>query len=103
MMTQRRAITAREVGWFVPSPGLTVPAFLTDVAPDESLASYEDDIDEDDLEDMEPLLKFKRVEGSLSEVFAQDLATCLAVHARHLVLFRLLSSVECRHALHVLA
>jgi hypothetical protein len=62
-------------------------AIAAEVAPDESLESYEDEVDEEDVEDMEPLLKFKRVEGNLLEVFAQDLATCLAVHARHLVRF----------------
>jgi hypothetical protein len=43
----------------------------------------DDDDDVDD--DVEPLLKFRRVEGSLPELLAGDAATCLAVHHRYLV------------------
>jgi hypothetical protein len=44
-----------------------------------------DDDDDDPDDDVEPLLKFRRVEGSLPEILAGDVASCLAVHHRYLV------------------
>lgn len=66
---------------------------VADLALDDSGNMYDDgpEDDVDDVEEPEPLLKFKRIEGNLVDILAQDLATCLAVHTRYLVSLCLIS------------
>ena len=54
--------------------------------PDDAEEYYTDDEDEDeDDEDDEPILKYQRLGGNLSDIIANDQVSCMCAHVKLLV------------------